>query len=127
MSKKEKKYLIYSYIINNAVYVGLTKNIEYRHRQHMKGDEKDSLYVYCSNNSTTIPEPCILEQGLTGSEAQVKENDWINYYKDKQFEIINRAKCGYQISSLGGRSKNNTKTYTPIKSKKLFHMKIVIM
>ena len=110
MNKKEKKYLIYSYIINDSVYVGLTNNICRRHNEHLNGGEKDSLFKYCSDNNIGIPEPIILERGLISSEAQVKEGDWLKYYIDKKYNIINKAKCGYQTSSLGGMNTNNCQT-----------------
>ena len=103
MSKKEKNYLIYCYNVNNSVYVGLTKNLDNRHKQHLSGGSRDSIYAFCQNSGVPIPPPKILEQGLSSSEAQVKENDWISYHKDNGFNIINKAKCGYQISSLGGK------------------------
>lgn len=107
MDKKEKKYLIYSYIINNFVYVGLTKDICRRHNEHLKDKYNDSLYKYCLENNQNLPEPIILERGLTSTEAQVKEGDWLKYYIDKKYNIINKAKCGYQKSSLGGVNYNN--------------------
>lgn len=103
-------YLIYSYEIKNNVYIGLTKNIIVRDKSHRTDTlEKDTLKKFCFDNNFEIPEPKILETGLTPIESQVKENDWLNYYKDNGYNIINKAETGIYKSSLGGGKKKNFK------------------
>lgn len=111
-----KNYLIYSYEMGNMVYVGLTKNIERRHKEHMSS-KKDTLYCFCMKNDINLPEPTILETNLTSLESQSKEKNWLDYYKFNGYELINRAECGIYKSSMGGEKNCINETYKPIKVK----------
>ena len=109
LNKNERDYCVYSYEFPslNKVYVGLTNNIKRRDRQHRfgikssKGIRYSHLYMVANDNNITLPKPIIICANLTSEEAQIKENYYINQYKDKGWGIINIAKTGYNIGSLG--------------------------
>ncbi len=107
-----KIHLVYAYIFDktNSVYVGRTMQLaqrDYAHRnkQHKnKNDEKmlTSLQKHAIDNNCEIPKPTILEENLTLIESQDKEEYWVNYYKQLNFNILNVAKTGVGYSSIGG-------------------------
>ena len=57
--------------------------------------------MFCKTNNCDMPLPIILEDKLTAIESQKMENVWINKYKDNGWYIINKAKTGEGIGSLG--------------------------
>ena len=75
MENTEKNYLIYSYEIEEAVYVGLTKNLKKRDKAHRMPSNADTLFRFCQNKNINIPDPIVLENSLTAIEAQAKEAD----------------------------------------------------
>lgn len=99
----EKNYVIYSYVFENHVYVGLSKNLTARHKSR-KNDASDTVNKFCKQHSLEIPEPEILETSLTAVESQAKELNWIQYYISLGKEILNKNPCGVFVSSLGGGS-----------------------
>lgn len=98
---------IYAYedVIKNAVYVGLTKNIKIRHTQHNnkihKTGKYDSVKTWFIDHEQELPIYKILENNLTAEEAQTAEDKWLNKYYKNGWKIINRAKTGKNISSIG--------------------------
>ena len=103
----EKNYLIYSYEIYEYVYVGLTKNLERRDKEHRKTEE-DSLYRFAKNNGYQIPTPKILETDLSLIDAKLKEENWLLLYISKGFKKINIAKCGLKNSAIGTPKKEQS-------------------
>lgn len=98
-------YLIYSYEIPelNSVYVGLSKNLKDRHYKHIKSP-KDTLYRFCKKNNIDVPLPKILYNNLTPIESQKKELECTELYIKQGWNIINIAKMGENISSIGGNA-----------------------
>lgn len=95
-------HCVYSYEFeDNYVYVGRTTNLKRRHRSHKDEGENDSVYKHSVEYSVNIPEPKVLEEGLTAFESQVKEDEWINIYQNNGWNILNKAKTGANIGSLG--------------------------
>ena len=94
-SWKENNYLIYVYEIKetNVAYVGLTTNIIRRDREHLFNDD-DKLYLYCKSMNLPCPKHKTLEKELTSSEAKIKEEFWINFYKNNNWNLINTCKAG---------------------------------
>ena len=92
---KEKSYVIYAYELKkfNKVYVGLTNNMKRRDIEHL-WSEKTKLGIFCKECSIPIPKYKILEENLNSKEAQIKEDFWVQYYKDNNWEIFNVAKPG---------------------------------
>lgn len=76
----EIKRLIYSYEdeVNNFVYIGLTKNLKKRHQSHNQINyhtkKYDTVKAYFNSLNKPLPQPKILEEGLSKEEAQEQEN-----------------------------------------------------
>ena len=96
-------YVIYAYEIIelNSVYVGLSKNLKDRHYKHVKS-KKDTLFKFCEKNNIKIPIPKIIYTNLTPIESQKKELECTELYKTQGWNIINIAKMGENVSSIGG-------------------------
>lgn len=91
---------------NKYVYVGLTKNLKYRHQQHKccknhRTGLYDSVKRYFDSLNKELPQPKLLEEKLTPKQAQIQEDYWKNRYIEDDWNIINKAKTGLNTSSLG--------------------------
>lgn len=97
----KKTHLVYVYIDEslNVAYVGLTSNLKSRHARHKK---KGSVYDYFSNKGLPIPEPKILKDNLTPEESRFYEDFYLNIFKEKGYEVLNKAKTGRYCGSFGG-------------------------
>lgn len=94
------KHCIYKYEFpkHNAVYIGLTINLELRHKNgHCSSG---SVFDFCKQNNIKIPKPKVIQDKLSLHEASKMEKYYIEHYKDKGFELINKAKGG-SLGSLG--------------------------
>ena len=99
-----KIYWIYGYFDNDnkSVYIGLTKR-KYRDKQHRSFAHNkgyDSVMSYFININKELPPQTIIEKDLTSSEAQKKEEYYIDYYRQNGWNIINKAKAG-SLGSAG--------------------------
>ena len=102
-------YIIYCYLDdeNNSVYVGLTKDLKRRHKQHCNGFKKDEkirydiVYQHFTFWGKEIPAPQILETNLSSEDAQIYEYLYVEDFKNKGFNVLNISKTG----SLGGLGK----------------------
>ena len=65
------------------------------------------LALYAEDNGFNIPKPIILDENLNGFEAKEKEEYWVNFYKTKNYNVINIAKTGVKSSSIGGSIKKH--------------------
>lgn len=101
--EKEKNYIIYSYEIGNHVYVGLTKDMKRRDKEHrgIAYKKKDSLKNFIVENHNEMPQPKILESNLSETEAISKEDNWLRFYKDNGYKIINKGSTGLHHGSPG--------------------------
>lgn len=108
-------YLIYAYedYQNKICYVGLTKDLikrksahkkmeYYKDKQGNKHHYYDSVAKYFISINKPIPEPKILEENLNMSQSQTQEKYWVDYYLSKGWKLLNIAKTGKGISSVGG-------------------------
>ena len=106
---EQKNNLIYAYEINElkTCYIGRTNNLSRRHRQHLNGIlrhgkiELDNLNKFCSKNKIDIPTPIVLEENLNAVESQIREEYWLNQYKNNGWICLNKASVGENKSSLG--------------------------
>ncbi len=102
-------YYVYCYFDkkNNAIYIGLTYDIDKRHAQHVNGKKRkgivvyDSVAKYYNSIGKTPPKPKILKQCLSSEDAQYFEGYYVEVFKRRGLKVINIAKAG----SLGGYSK----------------------
>lgn len=95
-------HVIYSYIdeTNKAIYIGQTLRPYDRDKEHRKS-KKSTVNKYFSSIGVDIPKMNILETNLQDIESQIRENYWVEHYKNLGYKIINIAKTGYGSSSLG--------------------------
>ena len=102
-------HIVYVYIFKelNYAYVGRTIQLKQRHYAHTKKvNSNDSVMIFIKkHNLTNIDMPLILEEKLTLSESKEKEEYWINEYKEKGYNMINKVKGG----SIGGLAVKWTK------------------
>ena len=100
-------FLIYSYedSVNKCVYVGLTKDLKRRRKQHMrkhpKTHEYDAVKNYFTSLKKELPQEKILEEHLTPAKAQEREGYWLQKYISEGWTGLNIAKTGKGRSSLG--------------------------
>ena len=121
--KQIRKHLVYVYIDkeNLSCYVGRTSNLRRRDREHrnLSGKNKnDSLKKYYDNIGLEIPQPIVLKDSLLPEESQYWEHYFVQEYSMHGYFIINRAKTGVNIGSLGGGFVKWTKEKTFEESKK---------
>jgi len=98
------KRLIYSYEFpDNSVYVGLTYNLNIRDRGHMKSNTS-AVYLHMEKTGLV---PIIKSKSVfvDRDEAKELEGKIVQEYKDKGWDILNRATTG----GLGGGTKKWTK------------------
>lgn len=103
----KETFLIYSYEDpeNKRVYVGLTKDLKRRRRQHMrkhpKTHEYDVVKSYFNSLNKELPQEKILEEYLTPAKAQEREGYWLQKYILEGWTGLNIAKTGKEVSSVG--------------------------
>lgn len=116
-------YVVYKYEDKetNSVYVGLTKCIENRHKQHCNGHlvhgsrKYDIVYLFFHSLGKEPPKPVILKEKLYADEAQRYEISYVLKYKNEGLNVLNLAKAG----SLGGYGKwSKEKCYNEAKKYK---------
>lgn len=92
-----KKRMIYGFLFkNNTIYIGLTYKIEMREKQHLNLDDdkkKSAVKDYIRLTGET-PKLIKFTNYLPYKQAQQKENDLVNQYKEKGFTVLNKAKTG---------------------------------
>ena len=98
-------YSIYCFqdLEENAVYVGLTRNLKQRENTHKTGTfhgqpSYSTVYNHFKEKGEEVPDAIPLETNLTAAKAQLQESYWVSYFYDKGFTILNVAETG----SLGG-------------------------
>lgn len=97
-------YCVYRYAFyfenKRYVYIGLTMRPVIRDRRHREGDS--SVFDFSKKMELPIPNMEILEKNLTQLEAREKEDEVIEEHKRDGWIILNRAKTGKMIGSVGG-------------------------
>lgn len=92
------KRCIYAFEFSNmSVYIGLTDNIQRRKRQHLN-NSNSAVYKHIQKTSLT-PTLQILHEYTDKELAKILEKFYIEDYRNKGWNILNRAKAG----SLGGK------------------------
>lgn len=105
-----KEHYVYAYIFkNNSVYVGRTYNPKKRDEQHRTPQihsngtvTKSAVLKHSESTNLPIPEMTILEKNLTLRDSCEKEDYWVNSYRNKGFNVLNKAKTGRYSGSIGG-------------------------
>ena len=104
-NNKEKVFCIYVYMdnINRVCYVGLTKDLKRRHRQHKSPNKRGCLDIvakYFTSIGNELPAPILIEDNLTAEEAQEREAYFIRKYSEEEYNCLNIAQPG-SIGSVG--------------------------
>lgn len=124
--KLKYRYCIYAYVDeeNKFVYVGLTNDKERRHKEHLTcSNEKGRKIISTPNKffasiNKELPLPIYLEEELNAEQAQIAEEKWVLFYKDKGYYILNKNKVGKGVGGLGGGVLMWTRERTFTESKK---------
>ena len=106
----QHNYCVYVYTDEDhkVAYVGLTVNKAQRHNSHSTGYNRNGkssqspVYHYFQLMGRLVPDPIYLEEGLTADEAREKEHEWRMKYQNMGYRLLNIAKTGVGIGSLGG-------------------------
>lgn len=95
------KRCIYVYeFLDNSVYVGLTFNLDKRHKQHLK---KGTVYNYIQLGKEY--ELKQLTDYIDVNSAKKKEYDFVKQYKTNGWKILNKSKTGGLGSTKNSWSK----------------------
>ena len=95
-NSSEDDRCIYAYEFNdNSVYIGLTKNVKTRNNSHMKHGSVFEHIKICNDFKLII-----LTNYLPVYESKLKEDEYVNYYKNNGWKILNKIKTG-GIGSCG--------------------------
>lgn len=90
----------YEFTQSNAVYVGRTLIVRQAKRdEEHRTKENDSVYTFAKVNDLQVPSMTILESGLLLKDGVEKEGIWVEVYRSKGWNIINKVKTG-SIGSL---------------------------
>lgn len=100
-------YCIYRYVFDlkdgKYAYIGLTMRPVVRDRRHREGDS--SVFNFAKNRGLDIPEMEIIEKNLTQFEARIREDEVVSEHRERGYFMLNRAKTGRMIGSVGGMHK----------------------
>lgn len=92
---------LYHFEEYNAVYIGRTINKSRRDREHIFNKDDDTVAKFASKHKCPVPKMIILEDNLSIVQGQEREDYWINQYRQQGYHILNKAKTGLGIGSLG--------------------------
>ena len=97
-------YCVYRYVFeldgSRYAYVGLTMRPTVRDRRHREGDS--SVFDFARAHGVEIPKMEIVKPGLLQIEARSFEDELRRQLMAEGYVIINRAKTGAGIGSIGG-------------------------
>ena len=100
----DKNDSVYKYYFEetNSVYIGRTlmRRQNDRDREHIFSNT-DTVHIHAKENGLAVPPMEIIEENITPIEALEREDYWVKYYKEKGYNVLNIAKTGIGIGSLG--------------------------
>ncbi len=98
---KDTKYIYaYEFLKQRAVYVGLTNSLIRRDWQHRHSNDS-AVFKFAQECNCDIPSPKQLEDSIPIHESGKRESFWVEYYKEHNWKLLNRAKTGERESSIG--------------------------
>ena len=109
---------MYYFETYNAVYIGRTINTKRRDREHIFNTVNDAVAKFAKEHDCSVPPMIILEDNITLEKGQEREDYWLNYYAKQGYYILNRAKTGVgigSIGSIGGKKWTRTTCYNEAK------------
>lgn len=85
----------YEFVNEKSVYIGrtLSKRTKERDWEHIY-IEKDTVARFAKKHNIPVPKMKILETDLTLDESVKKEGEWVEAYKAKGWNILNKIKTG---------------------------------
>lgn len=94
---------VYSYYFEeyNAIYIGRTIRPRRRDCEHIFNTKNDAVARFALEHKCPVPPMLILEEKLSLEKGQEREDYWVNYYKERGYFVLNSAKTGIGIGSLG--------------------------
>ena len=99
---------VYKYYFKetNSIYIGRTKITQQkeRHNDHSTS-EKDTVFRHAKANGLAVPPMEIIEENITIKEGLEREDYWVKYYKEKGYNVLNKAKTGIGSGSIGAIAK----------------------
>ena len=103
LTDKDDSVYKYYWEETNSIYIGRTLITQQktRHNNHTTNEE-DTVFRYAKENGLEVPQMEIIEENLTVKEGLEREDYWVNYYKERGYNVLNIAKTGIGSGSLGG-------------------------
>ena len=108
-------YCVYAYEDgeNKIVYVGLTKDMERRHRQHKNKipgkDIFDNVKTHFLSQNKDLPPYKVLIDNLTVEEGQSNKEQWLKTYKDNGWSVLNKFVDNKKLNYVGRHTHKWTK------------------
>ena len=99
-SKRFRHLYVFLFHNSNAVYVGLTCNVNERYKNHLNPDKRSSVLKYINKTNETFEFKVLTDTPLPELIAAEKECEIIDEYKLNGWTLLNRNKGG----GLGGFS-----------------------
>lgn len=104
--KKNDSVYKYYFKETNSIYIGRTLISQQKERDSKHStSEKDTVFRHAKANGLAVPPMEIIEENLTVKEGLEREDYWVNYYKEKGYNILNTAKTGIGSGSIGAIAK----------------------
>lgn len=91
----------YEFRDHHAVYVGRTIRKRERNYEHIFNTNNDPVARFAQEHGIDVPEMEVLADDLTISEGQELEDVWRSYYAEQGYLVLNKAKTGKNIGSIG--------------------------
>lgn len=100
------KRMVYAFeFSDNFVYIGLTYNFENRYQRHMLDNTTNKSIVFSHYKKTSlIPNYIKISDYIDIQDAQELEDITKNDYQKNGWFILNKAKTGRNIGSIGGNN-----------------------
>ena len=80
--------------------MGLTNSLIRRDWQHRHSNDS-AVFKFAQECNCDIPSPKQLEDSIPIHESGKRESFWVEYYKEHNWKLLNRAKTGERESSIG--------------------------
>ena len=100
--KKNDSVYKYYWEETNTIYIGRTlmKRQKVRENEHSTSEE-DAVFRHAKANGLAVPPMEIIEENITVKEGLEREDYWVNYYKERGYNVLNTGKTGIGSGSTG--------------------------